>query len=86
MVSTNYAGLYAYLYKRETENVLILVNSTVSDLTNVALDIKGISCQEISIIERENGNCRKLTFEKKDDKVILPDCIKEITTCTLVIK
>lgn len=86
VVSTNYAGLYAYLYKRGTENVLILVNSTVSDLHNVTLDIKGIPCEEISVLGRKDGQLRKLVFEKKESKVILPDCIPGMTTCTLVIK
>lgn len=86
VVSTNYAGLYAYLYKRKTENVLILVNSTVSDLYNVMLDVKGVSCKEISVLDRKDGLLRKLVFEKKADKVMLSDCIPGMTTCTLMIK
>lgn len=86
IVSTNYAGVYAYLFERKKDTVLVLVNSTVGDIKNETVSIKGVDCRAITQIVRPNGNRKKVVFEIKGCNLSLPIEIKAMTTCVLVIK
>lgn len=86
VVSTNYAGLYAYLFTRKRDDVLVLVNSTVSDLEQVCLDIRGVEIQNIYALNRKTGKRRKVAFRKEGDRVILDHTVGAMTTCTLILK
>lgn len=86
VVSTNYAGLYAYLYRRKREDVLILVNSTVSDLPQITLDIRGLDPVDIRVLDRKSGKRRKLAFRKENGRIVLNHTVGAMTTCTLIVK
>lgn len=85
VVSTNYAGLYAYLYKRKKDSVLILVNSTVSDLANAILDVKGVNGLSITAISRKNGKRYKNKAVIENGRIVLKDAIPAMTTYTMII-
>lgn len=85
IVSTGYAGVYAYLYRRKREDVLILVNSTVSDMERITLQVKGVDRQRVFLIDRKNGKRRKARFHMEGDQLTLNHALDSMTTCTLVL-
>lgn len=86
VVSTNYSSLYAYLYQRAADRVLILVNSTVSDLKDVVLDVKGFEVNGITLIDRKAGRVRNAAYRKENARIFLGEELKAMTTCTLIFK
>ncbi len=86
LVSTGRAGLYAYLFKRDNECVIVLTNSTVGDVKNVNLRLNGVNCGEIKRVSRADGKHENVTFEKNGNNVSLQIEIKAMTTCTLIVR
>lgn len=85
-VSTGYSGIYTYVFRKRSKTVLIIVNSTLNDRDPFTLDIKGIKCNSIKMLSRENGKVRKLDFVQNGTTITLDNTLKALTTCCLIIE
>ena len=83
---TDHAGVYAYLYKRKKEDVLIVVNSTEEDFGETVLEFQGVEFSQILTVGRKSGRKRRVLFEKRGDKTILRTKNEHLTTQTFLLR
>lgn len=85
LVLTNHAGVYAYLYERRSDKILIVVNSTEEDFATTELELRNIDVTKISAINRKSGKKRRVDFERVGDKYIVKTKNEHLTTQTFVL-
>lgn len=85
LVSTNYAGVYAYLYRQNKKCVLIVVNSTESDFDTTNLEIQNLQFTKMYAIHRKNGRKVPVKFDKKGNEYTLKAKNEHLTTQTFIL-
>ena len=86
LVSTEFSGVYAYLYARNEEKALILVNSTVDCFDSIRFRIRNFSVHEISMVDRKTGAQRRVEFVQKDGEIVINEPFTYLSTHTLVLR
>ena len=85
IILTNYAGVYAYLFKKRNKDILIVVNSTEMDFDTTNLEIRNIDFNKVSCISRKTGKKRPVKFTKSgNDYKFMTKC-EHLTTQTFIL-
>lgn len=85
LIYTNYAGVYAYLYKQKAKNVLIVVNSTEQDFETTDIEVQGLKITKIQTVDRTSGNLKSVEFEGEGEQVIIKTKNTHLTTQTFIL-
>lgn len=85
LIYTNYAGVYAYLYKQKAKNVLIVVNSTEQDFETTDIEVQGLKIAKIQTVDRTSGNLKSVEFEGEGEQVIIKTKNTHLTTQTFIL-
>lgn len=83
-VITKCCGISPYLYRRENDYVLILVNSNVDDFEEISLSISSIVPEEIKVLEKD-GNVKLLNYTFENKKLLIKRALLALSTTTLII-
>lgn len=86
LISTDYAGVYAYLFNEKDKQTLILVNSTVNSFDKISFRAKGVDFTGIRYIDRGNAKIKNVEFERRGDRITLPLPFERMTTATLLLR
>ena len=82
-IFTDYLGVYSYFYQKE-KGVAMFVNSTLHHLNELKLRIKNISFNEVFVIDRTNGEKKKVEYKLDGDELIVYDALLPLTTKTVI--
>ena len=85
-VSTQYSGVYAYLYNRGDDKAIILVNATVGAFNAIKFRILNMDVKEIYVLDKATGELRKASFKREGDQITLFEKFEHLSTQTLVVK
>ena len=85
-MNTGYSGVYAYLYARNQEKALILVNTTVEGFDTITFQMDNFAIHEISVVDRETGEVRKADFAVDGNQVTVFEPFEYLSTQTLILK
>lgn len=85
LVSTGYAGLHAYLFRKKEKSAIVLVNATIEDLKDVTLTLKGVDGRRVRTIDRTDGKTYLLNAKIENESLTLPSTICGMTTRILLI-
>jgi hypothetical protein len=86
IVSTRNSGVYAYLYARNTEKALMLINTTVENFATVQCNVYGMNISEVSVIDKQTGEVRKANFSINGDTITVFEPFEYLSTQTLILK
>ena len=86
MVNTGYSGVYAYLYARNQEKDLILVNTTVEGFDTITFQMDNFAIHKISVVDRETGEVRKADFAVDGNQVTVFEPFEYLSTQMLILK
>lgn len=86
LIFTNHAGVYAYLYKQTTKNILIVVNSTEEDFDTTELEFRNISFTKLYAISRTSGRKVQVKHETVGNKVSIKIKNFHLTTQTFILQ
>jgi hypothetical protein len=86
IVSTGYSGVYAYLYARNADKALILVNTTVENFETIQCNIYGMKISEVSVVDKQTGEARKASFAINGDTLTVFEPLEYLSTQTLLLQ
>lgn len=86
LIMSEYPGIYAYLYEREKDKILILVNSTVSSFSKILLSINGFSFNNIWVIDKVNGSRKEVPFCIEHGQLSIDTPLEYMSTMTFILK
>ena len=86
IISTEYSGVYAYLYASNAKKAVILVNTTVGDFTTIKFKAIGLEVQGISLVDKNTGEIRKADFAVNGDEIVVFEPFEYLSTQTLILE
>jgi hypothetical protein len=86
IVSTGYSGVYAYLYARNADKALILVNTTVENFETIQCKVYGMKISEVSVVDKQTGEARKASFAINGDTLTVFEPLEYLSTQTLLLQ
>ncbi len=86
IVSTEYSGVYAYLYATNAKKAVILVNTTVGNFTEIKFKAIGLEVKGISLIDKNTGALRKANFAVNGDEIVVFEPFEYLSTQTLILE
>ena len=86
VVNTQFSGVYSYLYNRDDDKVLILVNTTVGGFHSIKFRLLNMDVQEICVVDRMMGELRKASFERCGDIITVFEKFEYLSTQTLLLR
>ena len=84
-VVTEYAGVTPYLYSSNEKFVLMLVNSTVENFSEISFKLKGFSPSSVKLIGKD-GVISDVEYIYKDGKITVKSPFEYLSTVTLICK
>lgn len=82
VLNSRFEGVNPYLYYRENNSVIILVNGTLENFQRTEFFVKGVEFTKIMAIEK-TGAEKEVTFEKNGDSVKVDCELPYMSTITL---
>ena len=86
IVSTEYSGVYAYLYDMNTQKALMLVNTTVGGFSEIKFKAFGLDIKGISIVDKNSGEVRKAEFTISGNEITVFEPFEYLSTQTLLLE
>jgi hypothetical protein len=86
IVSTGESGVFAYLYARNAEKALILVNTTVENFETIKCNVYGMKISEVSVVDKQTGEARKASFAINGDTLTVFEPLEYLSTQTLLLQ
>lgn len=81
LLNTRFEGVNPYLYYREKESVVMLVNATLENLDKTEFFIKGIDFDKILSVDKD-GSIREVAFERMGDIICVEYPLPYMSTLT----
>ena len=82
ILNSRFEGIYCYLYAKEKEALVMLVNSTIENFEKIEFYIKGVDFNKIVCIDKDGTN-RNLTFNKVGDLITILEPFDYMSTKTI---
>ena len=86
IVSTGFSGVFSYLYARNAEKAVILVNTTVENLDTIQCNVYGMDIEEVSVVDKQTGEARKASFSINGNTLTVFEPFEYLSTQTLILK
>lgn len=86
IISTEYSGMYAYLYATNAKKAVILVNTTVGNFTTIKFKAVGLEVKGISLVDKNTGELRKADFAVNGDEIVVFEPFEYLSTQTLILE
>ena len=78
-------GVSAYLYQRENDHVLMLVNANVDVMEKPTIRIGTLSFKTITKL-RKNGKLKKCSFTRNGDSITIKDTLDYMSSAVYILK
>lgn len=82
ILNSRFEGIYCYLYAKEKEALVMLINSTIENFEKIEFYIKGVDFNKIVCIDKDGTN-RNLTFNKVGDLITILEPFDYMSTKTI---
>jgi hypothetical protein len=86
IVSTGESGVFAYLYARNADKALILVNTTVENFETIQCNVYGMDISEVSVVDKQTGEVRKASFAINGNTLTILEPFEYLSTQTFLLK
>ena len=86
IISTEYSGVYAYLYGMNAQKGLMLVNTTVGGFSEIKFKVFGLDIKGISLVDRKTGEVRKAEFTINGNEITVFEPFEYLSTQTLLLE
>ena len=85
LIFTNYPGIYAYLFRQKSRDVLVVVNSTEEDFESTNLEFINITCAKIKKIDRITGEILPVDYFVEQGMVKIQEKNSHLSTQTFLL-
>ena len=86
IVSTGENGVFAYLYARNAEKALMIVNTTVENFETIQFNVYGMQVNEVSVVDKQTGEVRKASFALNGNTLTVFEPFEYLSTQTLLLR
>ena len=84
-VISNPIGVCAYLYEREGDSVLMLVNSNVDVMDKPTLRVGNLTFKSVMKLCK-NGKLKKCPFTRSEDSITIKDTLDYMSSAVYILK